>query len=75
MVDAATLTIDIMESTGVKPDEDKIREAVRPGEYSMMVTPREIDLLVEHASNTIAMAINRALYPELSVSDIASLVS
>jgi spore protease len=74
VVDAATLTIDVMESTGVTPDENKIREVVKPGEYSMMVTPREIDLLVEHASKTIAMAINRALYPELSVDDIESLV-
>ena len=75
VVDAATLTIDILESTGMKPDEAKIRDAVKPGEYSMMVTPREIDTLVEHAANTIAMAINKALYPTLSTEDIGSLVS
>ncbi len=75
VVDAATLTIDILESTGMKPHEAKIRDAVKPGEYSMMVTPREIDTLVEHAANTIAMAINKALYPTLSTEDIGSLVS
>lgn len=41
----------------------------------MMVTPREIDNLIEHAAKLIAYSITKALQPMLSVSEIASLVS
>lgn len=40
----------------------------------MMVTPREIDLAVEHAAKTVAFAVNRALQPELSLEEIMGLV-
>lgn len=36
---------------------------------AMIVTPREIDLLVERASRVLAMAVNRALNPSLSQED------
>lgn len=42
---------------------------------NMFVTPRGIDLLIEHAAKVIAYSINKAFHPDLSVSDIASLVS
>lgn len=42
---------------------------------NMMVTPREIDLLIEHAAKVVAYSINKALQPMLSVTDIAALVS
>lgn len=42
---------------------------------NMMVTPREIDVIIEHAAKTIAYAINKALQPSLGVPDIAALVS
>ncbi len=41
----------------------------------MMVTPREIDVVIEHAAKLIGFGINRALHPGLSVEDIAGLVS
>lgn len=41
----------------------------------MMVTPREIDVLIDHAAKTIGFSINKALHPGLEVSDIAALVS
>lgn len=41
----------------------------------MMVTPREIDVVIEHAAKLIGFAINRAMHPALSVGDIAGLVS
>lgn len=40
----------------------------------MIVTPREIDTLVEDTSGIIAMAINRALQPELSNQDIEAMM-
>ncbi|MEG0895021.1 MAG: GPR endopeptidase [Oscillospiraceae bacterium] len=40
----------------------------------MMVTPKEIDMCIEHASKTIAYAINKALQPALSMEELISLV-
>lgn len=40
----------------------------------MIVTPREIDVMIERASKVTAMAINRCLQPDLSAEDIAMLV-
>lgn len=47
-----------------------------PGEDGkpMMVTPREVDTLIEHAAKVIGFAINRALHPALSMEEITALV-
>ena len=68
VVDAASLACDL---TG---NETAARE-VTPRGASMIVTPREIDLLVDRAAAALAMAINRALNPSLSQEDFAALVS
>lgn len=44
-------------------------------EKNMMVTPREIDMIIEHASKIIGYSITKALQPDLSVEDISALVS
>ncbi|WP_077532680.1 GPR endopeptidase [Massiliimalia massiliensis] len=44
-------------------------------EKSMMVTPREIDTLIEHAAKTIAYALNRTFQPGLSLEEIAALTA
>lgn len=41
---------------------------------NMMVTPRSIDKLIMRVSRLIAMGINRAFHPNLSIEDITSLV-
>lgn len=41
----------------------------------MMVTPREIDTIIENAAKTIAFGINRALQPSLSMEDLLALVN
>ncbi len=41
---------------------------------NMIVTPREIDLVVQRSSEIIALSINRALQPHLSVEEILMLV-
>lgn len=41
----------------------------------MMVTPREVDLLIERASKVLSLSINKALQPDISLSDITYLVS
>lgn len=40
---------------------------------NMMVTPRDVDKLIERAARLIACAVNRALQPQLSFADIAAL--
>lgn len=65
VVDAATL---IMDCTG---REDTVSGAAE----SMMVTPREIDLMIERASKLTSLAINCALQPDISPEDMLILTS
>jgi len=65
VVDAATLVSDLTENAQAKPPQDY---------EGMMVTPREVDLLVERAAKLCAMAINRALQPHLQVEDLLELM-
>ena len=67
VVDAATLACDLIgESSKGKID---------PNSERMMVTPREIDLLIEHSSKLVAAAINSALQPHMDINDLMALVS
>ncbi len=65
VVDAATL---IMDCTG---KEDSVSDKSK----SMMVTPREIDLMIERASKLTSLAINCALQPDISPEDMLVLTS
>ncbi len=40
----------------------------------MMVTPREVDAVIENAAKLLAFALNRAFHPQLPLSDILALV-
>ncbi len=67
VVDAATLVEDLSEDP---PDSTIRREGA-----DMMITPREIDLVIERAAQLLALTINHALQPHLSVEEILQLVS
>lgn len=73
VVDGATMALDLLETIGAKPEQLR-----RFGELSkqelMMVTPKEIDLVIERAAMLVAMAINRAMQPELALDDIIAVV-
>ena len=56
VVDAATLVSDLTGGNG---------EIANPEGRQMIVTPREIDLLISRASALIADCINRALHPNI----------
>ena len=78
VVDAATFAIDVLDNAGIRTDDgqqEKIRSSIEPGGITMYVTPRFIDLVVQHASRLTGYAINRALHPTVSVEDMARLVS
>jgi len=83
VVDAATLVADLSEAAEPSAVNAASAESATgaPGESadslewaSMMVTPREVDLLIERAAKLCAMAINRALQPHLTIEDFLELV-
>lgn len=73
VVDAATMTMDILESHEGLNDE--IRQHIASCEQGkMMVTPKEIDLVIERAAKFVAMGINLALQPQLKAEEILEIV-
>lgn len=74
VVDAATLALDLTEGMADSLDEDELRRFVEPRGASMMVTPREIDLLVERAARLLSLSINCALQPEIEPEDMLALL-
>ncbi len=68
VVDAATLILDCM---GAREDEETLYERVG----SMMVTPREVDLMIERAAKLTSLAVNCALQPDISPEDMLILTS
>ncbi len=66
VVDAITLACDLV-------GEEAKSKMEKSGE-KMMVTPREIDLLIEHASKLIAAAINTTLQPHMQPDELMALV-
>lgn len=73
VVDAATLASELFE--GSEMNFSELKSAVSPRGEKMIVTPSEIDLLIERASKLIGMAINCALQSQFSFEELISLVS
>lgn len=67
VVDAAALVFDI---TG----NENIPQPERERAEKMMVTPREIDVMISRASRLLALAINSALQPDMDMQTLLSLV-
>ena len=67
VVDAATLVHDF---SAEPPDSPLVREGA-----DMMITPREIDLVIDRAARLLALSVNKALQPHLSPQDFLLLVS
>ena len=44
-----------------KDNYDEIKEALNPGDYNMIVTPKEIDELIDNMKEIVAKGINYAL--------------
>jgi len=72
VVDGATLAASL--SAGEENKEfEELRTMLEPRGAKMMVTPREIDLLVQRAAKMVALAINCALQKDLSSEEILML--
>ena len=66
VVDAATLITDCSQKSALKFPE---------GARNMMVTPREVDMMIERAAKLTALAINCALQPNISPEDMLILTA
>ena len=73
VVDASTLALDLFDTEDVKFSE-QLKSMVNPNGRQMVVTPKEIDLLINRTSELIALAINYALHSDLNLSDLMSLM-
>lgn len=73
VVDASTMALDLFD-TNDEEFSNKLRHMVNPSGRQMVVTPKEIDLLINRASELISLAINSAIHPDLSISDLLSLM-
>lgn len=73
VVDAFTLAADLLLDCDDNSAE-LIKRSVYPNGTKMVVTPGEIDLLVERGARLVSMAVNIALQPSLSQSDLLALV-
>lgn len=67
VVDGATMVYDLT-------TDEKIRDKTDSEAENMMVTPREIDTVINRAARLISMSINCALQPSLSPDILLSLV-
>ena len=53
--------VKIVNESLAKTDYKEIKEALMPKEYNLIVTPKEIDDLIENMKDVVAMGINNSL--------------
>lgn len=74
VVDAETLVYDILGDFSKTAEEDFQNKTKSFGK-NMIVTPKEVDLLINRAALLIGMAINCALQPKFSPEELYSLIA
>lgn len=70
VVDANTIANDLLADSNCEC-KDKLLQSKTP----LMVTPKDVDIMIERGSKIVSMAINKALQPHLSFEDISMLTS
>lgn len=70
VVDAVTV---VSASLGIE-DEDELRKKIGKTMPDMVVTPKEIDLIIDRAAKTVANAINLAVHNQLTIEEIESYI-
>ena len=73
VVDTSTMIFDILEKSGMNP-MDIIGESKNEDSITM-VTPKEVDNMIDRAAKLVAMGINCALQPDISPEDIMEIVA
>ena len=75
VVDALTMAADVLQNTGLS--EAEVEKLLQNNKESalMMVTPKEIDNVIDRAAALVAMGINIALQPDIPPEDILAIVS
>lgn len=73
VVDAVTLVADLLDVEDAKTTED-LKMALSPRNSQMVVTPKEIDLLIDRASRFISLGINCALHKDIELSVLEGLL-
>lgn len=73
VVDALTLAFDLLEIDDEKEGLALSKE-ISPQGRSMVVTPKEIDLLIDRAARLISLSINMALQTDIEVEDLLNLL-
>lgn len=73
VVDALTLAFDLLDISDEKEGRE-LSAAVSPQGRSMVVTPKEIDLLIDRAAHLISLAINMALQTDIDTEDLLNLL-
>ena len=74
VVDAVTMTLDFIESTGIKIDS-RLHRSELASERGMMVTPKEIDCVISRSSAFIAAGLNKAFQPHIPTRDILAIMA
>lgn len=72
VVDALILAAGL---TQTDPEDEQLHADMEPHGERMIVTPREIDLLIEHAAKLTGLAIGRALQPHIPAQDMLALTA
>ena len=73
VVDALTLAFDLLDIDDERRGVELSR-AVSPQGRTMVVTPKEIDLLVNRASHLISLSVNMALQSDIDTADLLDLL-
>lgn len=73
VVDALTLAFDLLDIDN-ETEGMHLSRTMSPQGRSMVVTPKEVDLLIDRASHLISLSVNMALQTELEPEDLLNLL-
>ncbi len=73
VVDAVTLVSDLL-CPEDEAEQQTLSEKVSPKGRSMVVTPKEVDLLIDRASKLLSLSINMALHSGIETSELLALL-
>lgn len=73
VVDAVTLVLDLLDVDDAKTTEE-LKNVLSPRNSQMVVTPKEIDLLIDRASRLMSLSINYALHSDVDITILEGLL-